>query len=148
MDEITAILNRLRNAAGFSEQAVMNDEPTEDARRSVDGLEQVSCIDPRIPASLDITAWAAELSEQGIVLSMPVEYVEAPLRTVTTERVSWYAAHYLRTITFARSQQEWGSWGVWTPEWWREREQEALGTLKSLREALTRRGQNMENSDG
>ena len=86
-----------------------------------------------IPALL---AWAAELSEQGRVLSDPVSYVEAPQRTVATQRVSWYASHYLRTITSARIGQQTGGWGMFNAQWHREREKEALLALAALREAM------------
>ena len=88
------------------------------------------------PQTSHLLAWASELAEQALVLPEPVTYVEAPKRTVSTTRVSWYAAHYLRTVSYARLQQEIGGWGHWTPEWWREREEEALGALAVLREAL------------
>ena len=82
-----------------------------------------------------LLAWASEIAE-GTEMESAVQYVEAPLRTVTTERVSWYAGHYLRTITYARMSQATGGWGSWTPKWWCEREQEAIGALYSLREAV------------
>ena len=88
-----------------------------------------------------LLAWAAEMAEQDRVLPDPVSYVEAELRIVTTARVSWYAAHYLTTISYARLQQQNGGWGRCTPEWWREREQEALKALRNLREALERTGE-------
>jgi hypothetical protein len=81
-------------------------------------------------------SWASELSEQELVLADSVSFVEAPLRNVTTTRVSWYAAHYLRTINFSLGQQETGGWGNWTPEWWRERQQEAVTALANLKDAL------------
>ena len=84
----------------------------------------------------ELKSWAGSLSEEGLVLNEPVMYVEAPLRVVTTKRVSWYAAHYLKTIGFARMGMESGSWSTWTPAWWKGREQEALGALRALREAL------------
>ena len=88
-----------------------------------------------IPALL---AWALELSEQDLVLSDPASYAEAPQRTVTTGRVSWYAAHYLKTIVLARHHQQHPGlcWGQWTPSWWHEREMEAVSALTALREAI------------
>ena len=88
-----------------------------------------------IPALL---AWALELSEQDLVLSDQVSYAEVPRRAVTTERVSWYAAHYLKTIVLARHHQQHPGlcWGQWTPSWWHEREMEAVSALTALREAI------------
>lgn len=89
-----------------------------------------------------LLAWASELAEQELELDTPVEYVEAPLRRVSTTRVSCYAAHYLKTIVAARLYQEHPHlcWGRWTPKWWREREKEALGALAALRAALEEQG--------
>ncbi len=87
-----------------------------------------------------LLSWASELAEQDSVLSEPVQFVEAPLRTISTGRVSWYAAQYLRTITFARQERQLGGWGRWTPTWWKQREQEALGALAALRDALSDHG--------
>ena len=83
-----------------------------------------------------LLAWAAEIAEEGTELQLEVSYVEAPLRRVTTDRVSWYAGHYLTTIAQARLSQAAGGRGRWKPEWWSEREQEALGALHALREAV------------
>ncbi len=83
-----------------------------------------------------LLGWASELAEQELVLTQAVCYVEAPLRTVTTYRVSWYAAHYLKTISTARLQQKIGGWKPWTPKWWAEREAEALQALHSIRAAM------------
>ena len=70
------------------------------------------------------------------VFKSPVTYMEVPLRTVCTTRVSSYAAYYLKTISRARLQQQTGGWPPWTPQWWKEREEEALGALASLRDAV------------
>jgi hypothetical protein len=83
-----------------------------------------------------LLAWAAQLAEENTVLDRPVEFVEAPLRVITTTRVSHYAAQYLKTISRARLEQPAGGWGIFTPQWWREREEEALGALASLRQAM------------
>ena len=83
-----------------------------------------------------LLAWAAEVAEEGTELQWEVSYVEAPLRKVTTDRVSWYAGHYLTTIAQARLSQATSGWGRWTPQWWKEREDEALGALRALRGAL------------
>ncbi len=81
-----------------------------------------------------LLAWASELAEKDLVLSSPVTYIEAPLRKVTTKRISWYAAHYLKTIAAAWFYRQYPHlcWGQWTPEWWHEREEEALGALAAL----------------
>ena len=92
----------------------------------------------------ELKSWAGFLSEEGLVLNEPVMYVEAPLRVVTTKRVSWYAVHYLKIIGLARLGLESGGWGAWTPGWWKEREQEALGALEALREALELGGEERE----
>jgi hypothetical protein len=86
----------------------------------------------------ELLAWASELAERDVVLPEPVSYVEVPLRTVSTRRVSWYVAHYLKTISAARLYQENPElcWRPRTREWWKEREDEALGALASLRKAL------------
>ena len=87
-------------------------------------------------AESTVLSWASWLAEQDQSLPGPVTYVEAPLRTVTTQRASWYAGQYLRTINFARMNHQTGGWGDWTPQWWKEREQEALGALLALRAAF------------
>lgn len=83
-----------------------------------------------------LLAWAAELAEQDIELVAPIEFTEAPLRTVTTLRVSYYASHYLKTIAHVRVHRSSGGFGSWTPSWWDEQEMEALDALKALREAV------------
>ena len=88
------------------------------------------------PPDAALLAWAGGLAEQELCLPDPVTYAEAPMRTVTTARVSWYATEYLRTVTSARIHQQTGGWGLFTPEWWRQREREALGALEALRAAL------------
>ena len=65
-----------------------------------------------------------------MVLTKPVHYVEAALRTVTTVRVSWYTTPtYLATISHAQFEQQYGGFGNWTPQWWGEREQEAIARV-------------------
>ncbi len=84
-----------------------------------------------------LMAWAAELSEQGITLPNTVSYAEAPLRTVTTDRISWYAGHYLRTLSLSHLGQQAGrGWEPWTAAWWRGIESEALAALSTLREVV------------
>ena len=53
-----------------------------------------------------------------------------------SEGYLWCAAQYLRTISYAKLQQSMGGWGQWIPEWWRKREEEAVGTLAALRKAI------------
>lgn len=83
-----------------------------------------------------LLSWASQLAEQDIELPRPVTYVEAPLRSVTTTRISWYARQYLTTIASARLSQSTGGCGRWTPDWLLERKQEAVGALRALHDAL------------
>ena len=83
-----------------------------------------------------LLAWASELAEQAIVLPQSITYEETPLRIVTTDRVSFYATHYLGTVSFARLNRATGGWGMWIPEWWSDREREAIGALHALRTAM------------
>ena len=95
-----------------------------------------------IPSSNDtsgLLAWASGLADGEMILCFPLEYVEAPLRKIKTERVSWYARHYLKTIGLARLNHATGGWGTWTSEWWKAREDEALGALSALRNAMESR---------
>lgn len=86
--------------------------------------------------SQQLLAWASELAEQELVLPEPVTYVEAPLRAVTTQRVSYYAALYLREISYARLMQQAGGWGCFTSDWFKEQERGAIEALTALREAI------------
>ena len=89
----------------------------------------------------ELLGWAGRLSEQDMELGTPIKYTEAPLRMVTTSRVSFYASHYLRAVSYARLSQRMGGWGTWTTWWWKEREDEALGALRALRDAMKAREQ-------
>lgn len=80
-----------------------------------------------------LLSWAARLAEENLLLSEPVTYAEAPLRTVTTFRISWYADHYLAVVTYARLQQQNGGWGMFTGGWWQNRESDAYNALCNLR---------------
>ena len=51
-------------------------------------------VEPVPPDTEHLLAWASEIAQQDLVLPMPVGYLEAPLRTVTTHRVSYYANLY------------------------------------------------------
>jgi hypothetical protein len=86
-----------------------------------------------------LLGWASALAESGLLLGEPVRFTEAPLRSITTERVSYYAAGYLRVITRARLQQRTGGTGRFLPPWWREREQDALYALGQLKLAMETR---------
>jgi hypothetical protein len=86
--------------------------------------------------SQQLLAWASQLAEQELVLPEPVTYIEAPLRTIITPRVSCYAALYLREISYARLQQRTGGWGCFTSEWFKEQERGAIEALAALREAI------------
>ena len=94
--------------------------------------------DRSAPCRPDTLTWAARLSEQDIESPDPVVYVETPLRTVTTKRVSWYAGHYLRTIVGARFGLRSGGWRPWTDDWLAEQEYEAMEALENLRQAIER----------
>jgi len=87
-----------------------------------------------------LLAWASELAEKGVELTEPVSFREAPLRTITTDRVSYYAAHYLKTVAYARLQQRIGGWGRFTPNWWKERENDSFYALTALRWAVQTQG--------
>ena len=100
-------------------------------------LSQQSESPPADPSTGELLAWASELAEQDLVIREPISYVEVPLRTVTTSRVSYQASHYLHTIASARLYQERGSWGAWTSDWWRQREEEAVQALSALRAAVS-----------
>ncbi|MDP6495278.1 MAG: hypothetical protein QGI09_07655 [Dehalococcoidia bacterium] len=88
-----------------------------------------------------LITWSSELIDQDLVLSHPVSYAEAPRSTVTTGRVSWYAARYLETIVSARHYQQHPGlcWGQWAPKWWWERGVEAIASLEELQRAVERR---------
>jgi len=94
----------------------------------------------KAPEVLNLLAWATELAEQGLVLSHPVRFAEAPLRNMGTPRVSECATMYLRIISRAHTYRRSGGWGHFTPEWWSEREREALGALEALRDAIDSSG--------
>jgi hypothetical protein len=83
-----------------------------------------------------LLAWASELAEKGTILAEPVTFIEAPLRRISTIRVSHHASIHLRTVTMARTNQVTGGWGKFTREWWREQEQAALNASAALRNAM------------
>jgi hypothetical protein len=92
------------------------------------------------PETHHLLAWASELAEQDVVLPKPLTYVEAPLRTITTVRVSRYAAIYLRTMLLAQSNKRTGGRGTFTHDWWQRQEQEAIQALLALRGAMHAQG--------
>lgn len=93
--------------------------------------------DPNVSVRV-LRAWASELAKQNLKMSIPIEYVEAPLRRVTTDRVFYHTARYLTTIASARFYVAHPElcWGQWTPAWWQERGKEAKGALAALQDAL------------
>jgi hypothetical protein len=97
---------------------------------------ETSPVEPVAPETEHLLAWAAELAEQELVLPRAVRYIEAPLRTITTQRVSYYAGLYLREISYARLQQRTGGWGRFTREWFKEQERGAIQALAALGEAI------------
>jgi hypothetical protein len=85
--------------------------------------------------SQKLLAWASQLAEQELVLPEPIAYQETPLRIITTPRVSYHAALYLREISYAKLQQRTGGWGRFTPVWFKEQQKGAIAALAALREA-------------
>ena len=83
-----------------------------------------------------LLAWAAQVAEQDVVLEKPVTYVEAPLRRITTKRVSRHALTYLRAIILAQTSMRTGGRGAFTQDWWRNQEGQAMRALQALREAV------------
>ena len=83
-----------------------------------------------------LLGWASQFAQQDIVLEVPVTFVEAPLRRLTTAEVSSCVGKYLRIITRAQINQANGSWHPWTTEWWKGREEEAITALASLKQAI------------
>ena len=87
-----------------------------------------------------LLAWASEFAEQDLTLEKPVHFTDVPRHSVSTMHPSWYATQYLRTIVLARQQQRTRRWCHWTPEWWKEHEEEGMEALDRLRRALVRSG--------
>lgn len=103
-------------------------------------MSKTKCIRTRFWEPSEILEWACRVAEADITLAQPIKYSEARLCTVVTTQISKYATMYLRTITSARVQRESGGWGLWTPEWWQKREDEAFEALSKLRQAMIERG--------
>jgi hypothetical protein len=55
-----------------------------------------------------------EWAEAKQVLSQSVTYAETPLRTITTNQVSYYAAIYVKAIVLAETNQRSGGWPPFT----------------------------------
>ena len=95
----------------------------------------------------ELLSWATELAEQEVVLPKPLTYLEASLRTITTERVSHYAAVYLRAISLAYSNKRTGGWGSLTQDWWQRQEKETIQALLALRRAMRARHARIPNHE-
>ena len=91
----------------------------------------------------EILSWASEVCEQDIVLAEGLAFVEEPLRPVTIAKVSQYVGGRLRFIIHAHFQQRTGGMGRWLPPWWKEREEDSIGALFSLRSAMTGPGEHI-----
>lgn len=100
------------------------------------------------PDAASLLAWASELAEQDLVLPEPVRFIEEPLRPISIKDVSEYILRHLRFIAHARFQQRIGGTRRWLPDWWKEREEVALGALAALREALQALEKSKEAADG
>jgi hypothetical protein len=86
-----------------------------------------------------LLTWAKNLSEQKLVLSEPVCFMEGPLRPLQVTNVSEYAAERYETIYFCRGWLEKGSgWGFFTHDWWLTMEKEAMNALITFREEFTK----------
>jgi len=83
-----------------------------------------------------LLAWAAEFAEADVTLATPITYLETSLRPITTAQVSQSIRRYLKTVASAAIHRATGGWGRFTPEWWAEQANEALGALKALRSAM------------
>ena len=80
--------------------------------------------------------WASELGQADKTLAIPITYRETPLRPITTTQVSQSIRRYLKTVASAEIQRATGGQGRFTPEWWDEQANQALGALKALRSAM------------
>ena len=61
---------------------------------------------------------------------------QSALRPITTTQVSQSIRRYLKTVARAEIQRATGGQGRFTPEWWDEQANQALGALKALRVAM------------
>ena len=80
--------------------------------------------------------WASELAETDKTLARPITYLETSLKPITTTQVSQSIRRYLKTVARAEIQRVTGGQGRFTPEWWDEQANQALGALKALRSAM------------
>jgi len=83
-----------------------------------------------------LLAWAAEFAEADVTLATSITYLESPLRQIATTQVSQSIRRYLKAVASAEIHRATGGWGRFTPEWWAEQANEALGALKALRSAM------------
>ena len=101
-------------------------------------LEREAALWERKVATQQLLGWASKISEDEIVLQSPVRFNETPLRPLAVTEVSRFALGQLKLITQCRFQQQTDGLGRFRPEWWRAREEEALFSLASLKEAMDR----------
>ena len=80
--------------------------------------------------------WASELGQADMTLAIPITYRETPLRPITTTQISQSIRRYLKTVASAKIHRATGGWGRFTPDWWEQQENEALGALKALRSVM------------
>jgi len=83
-----------------------------------------------------LLSWASELAETDKTLARPIRYLETSLTPITTTQVSQSIRRYLKTVASAEIQRATGGQGRFTPEWWDEQANQALGALKALRSAM------------
>lgn len=83
-----------------------------------------------------LLGWASWVSESELVLQEPLNFSETSLRPVVITDVSQYALRQLKLITQCRIQQGLGGQPGFNRCWWREREEEALSALDSLKKAM------------
>ena len=132
-------LSRSGNRIRYSPKSRTPTELVETLREHKEELLEYLSEHPDAVTDRDIElllGWASELAESGLELNSPVTFFETALRPLTTTRVAYHARHYLCTIAHSRLQQKLGGWKPWTPQWWREREIEAIYALKALKSAL------------
>jgi hypothetical protein len=83
-----------------------------------------------------LLSWANQAAEEGLMLPEPVHFLETPLRPITLTAIGRYCREKLRVLAMAHSNQESGGWGKFSPEWWRQQEQEQFAALASLKASL------------
>jgi len=80
-----------------------------------------------------LLSWAAEVAEADMILETPITYLETSLTPITTTHISFHAREYLKSLSMAEINSATGGWSWFTPEWWGEHGNQALGALKALR---------------